>query len=76
MIDLSNREVGLEHIMLLNLKLREDLTQSFQNYIRIMTAADILQKQNTDLKVDLEKAKRAGTDHLHTLETKVQILET
>ena len=76
MIDLSNREVGVEHIMLLNLKLREDLTQSFQNYIRIMTAADILQKQNTDYKLELEKAKRAGNNQLHGLQTKVQILET
>lgn len=54
LIDLSNREVGVDQIMMLNLKLREDLTSCFQNYLRIMTAADILQKENTDLKIALE----------------------
>ena len=53
MIDLSSKEVGTEQIMLLNLKLREDLTRCFQNYLRIMTAADILQKENTDLNLKL-----------------------
>ena len=67
MIDLSNAEVGVDQIMLLNLKLREDLTSCFQNYLRIMTAADLLQKENIDLKLRLEKAERADKNELHRL---------
>lgn len=61
--------------MMLNLKLREDLTQCFSNYLRIMTAADLLQKENTDLKLRLEKAERADKSDLHRLESRVQVLE-
>ena len=67
MIDLSSRDVGIEQIMLLNLKLREDLTQCFQNYLRVMTAADILHKENTDLKLKVETAKRKDASQLHGL---------
>ena len=76
MIDLSSREVGVEQIMLLNLKLREDLTQCFQNYLRVMTAADILHKENTDLRMQVEQAKRKDASQAHGLKTKVQVLET
>ena len=46
-------QVGIEEIMELNLKLREDLTRSFENYIKVLAAADKLQKENTDLKLQL-----------------------
>ena len=76
LIDLSNREVGVDQIMMLNLKLREDLTSCFQNYLRIMTAADLLQKENIDVKLQLEKAIRADKSDMHRLQAKIQILES
>ena len=45
--------VGVEEIMELNLRLREDLTRSFENYIKVLAAADKLQKENTDIKLKL-----------------------
>jgi len=35
--------------MELNLRLREDLTRAFENYIRVLTTADRLQRENVDL---------------------------
>ena len=45
--------VGIEEIMELNLRLREDLTRSFENYIKVLAAADKLQKENSDMKLKL-----------------------
>ena len=41
-----------------------------------MTAADILHRENTDVKLELEKLKRTDTSELHGLRTRVQVLET
>ncbi len=38
-----------EQLMELNLKLREDLSKCFENYIRVLATADKLQKVNVDL---------------------------
>ena len=53
--------------MMLNLKLREDLTQCFQNYLRVMTAADILNKENIALKLKVERAKNDDNGKLYSL---------
>ena len=75
MIDLTSKQVGTEQIMMLNLKLREDLTACFQNYIRIMTAADMLQRENTDLTLKVERATREDKSQIHALSNKVIVLE-
>jgi hypothetical protein len=36
LIDFRNEGVGVEEVMKLNLKLREDLTKSFETHIRLM----------------------------------------
>ena len=40
-----------------------------------MTAADILQKENTDLRMQVERAKRADKSQVHGLEARIQVLE-
>ena len=53
--------------MELNLKLREDLTRSFENYIKVLAAADKLQKENTDMKLKLAQNKRIENADNHLI---------
>ena len=47
--------VGVQEIMELNIRLREDLTRSFDNYIKVVQTADNLKKENAELKLQLAK---------------------
>ena len=67
--------MGIEEIMQLNLKLREDLTRSFENYIKVLAAADKLQKENSDMKLKLAQGKRAEDADNHLLKVRIASLE-
>jgi hypothetical protein len=49
-IDLENGELGLTQLLELNLKLREDLSRAFDSYIRLISTADKIQRENAQLK--------------------------
>ena len=66
--------VGVEEIMELNLKLREDLTRSFEAYIKVLAAADKLQKENSDMKLKLAQGKRAEDADNHLLKVRIASL--
>ena len=56
--------------MELNLKLREDLTLSFENYIRVLNTADRIQRENVELKYKVEKLEREADVDLHALRSR------
>lgn len=41
---IQNTEISLDKLMQLNIKLREDLTKSFQSYINLLSTTDELKK--------------------------------
>ena len=61
--------------MELNLKLREDLTLSFENYIRVLNVTDRIQRENVELKFKVEKLERESQVDLHAFKSRCEILE-
>jgi hypothetical protein len=50
-INIDNGDLGLKQLLELNLKLREDLSRSFDSYIRLLSTADKIQRENAQLKL-------------------------
>jgi hypothetical protein len=48
---MDNGNLGLKQLLELNLKLREDLSRSFDSYIRLLSTADKIQRENAQLKL-------------------------
>ena len=57
--------------MELNIRLREDLTRSFDSYIKVVQTADNLKKENSDLKLQLAKQSRSDSAEEHLLKIKL-----
>jgi hypothetical protein len=48
---MDNGDLSLKQLLELNLKLREDLSRSFDSYIRLLSTADKIQRENAQLKL-------------------------
>jgi hypothetical protein len=51
LIDFRNEGVGVDEIMKLNIKLREDLTKSFENHIRLLSELEKFRREADGLKI-------------------------
>ena len=61
--------------MSLNLRLREDLTKAFENYMRVLVTADQLQKDNIDLKMKVAHFERRMENSAREMQQKVTRLQ-
>ena len=51
LIDFRNEGVGVEEIMKLNIKLREDLTKSFENHVRLLSEVEKFRREGDELRI-------------------------
>ena len=51
LIDFRNEGVGVEEIMTLNIKLREDLTKSFENHVRLLSEVEKFRREGDELRI-------------------------
>ena len=54
--------------------MREDLTRSFDNYVRLLGNADKIQRENVSLQIKLAESDKKDSVTLHSLNGRIEIL--
>jgi len=62
--------------MQLNLKLREDLTKSFENHIRLLSQVEQSNSEKDQLRIEVGSVSRARSVEVHALNTRIKLLES